>query len=260
MDNPIGIVSCHLTFDTIDEAYDKVMAFGFDAVEWFERRDLFFSDEHRATEIRETSERLGIGNSYHAFYYDEWDLGRQDPAGAAAVLRRQITTAANLGADPMTIHLGSYDPNTGRDETMRRVVEAIEQAAFAAEEKSIVIAVENFTLCHGEFFLGDRTEDFDLLFGEVSSPAVGLNLDIGHANITGNLEELLTRFGDRLRNIHLHDTDGKTDGHAPPGEGTVDWPGLLDALKSIPYTGPINLEFHEKHGKFAECIAMIRSA
>ncbi|NOZ22188.1 MAG: hypothetical protein GXP25_14005, partial [Planctomycetes bacterium] len=63
MDNPIGIVSCHLTFETLDEAYDKVMAFGFDAVEWFERRDLFFTDEQRAAEIRETSKELGIENS-----------------------------------------------------------------------------------------------------------------------------------------------------------------------------------------------------
>lgn len=260
MDNPIGVVSCHLTFETIEEAYDKVMAFGFDAVEWFERKDLYFCDERRAAQIRETSERLGIENSYHAFYYGEWDLGRQERDGAADALKKQIEAARRLGAGLMTIHLGTYDPDTGREATMQRVVAAIGDAAAAAEKAGVIITVENFTLCHGEHFLGERTEDFGLLFGEIASPAVGLNLDIGHANVTKNLDELLTQFGRRLRNIHLHDTDGETDGHQPPGGGTVDWPPLLDRLKSIGYAGPINFEFPETSGKFSECMAMVRSA
>ncbi|NOZ23489.1 MAG: sugar phosphate isomerase/epimerase, partial [Planctomycetes bacterium] len=227
---------------------------------WFERRDLFFTDEQRAAEIRETSKELGIENSYHAFYYDEWDLGQQDVEAATVALRKQIAASTALGAKLMTIHLGSYAPELGRAATMQQVIEAIGKAASFAEKKGVVITIENFTLCHGDRFLGDRTEDFALLFEKVTSPAIALNLDIGHANVTGNLDELLTRFGDRLRNIHLHDTDGETDGHAPPGEGTVNWERVFDLLKAIPYTGPINLEFHEKHGKFTECISMIRSA
>ena len=259
MDNPIGVVSCHLQFEIIEEAYDKVLAFGFDSVEWFERRDLYFSDAQRAERIRGLSRQHGVENSYHAFYFDQWDLGRRDASGAATAVEEQVRAAVRLGADLMTIHLGSYDPDIGREETMRRVVEAIGKAASTAEKRGVVIAAENFTLCHNEFSLGERTEDFALLFGEVSSPAVGLNLDIGHANITGNLDELLGEFGHRLCNIHLHDTDGRTDGHLPPGEGTVDWPRLLGALKALPYTGPIHFEFPESSGKFAQALEMVRA-
>lgn len=259
MNNPIGVVSCHLEFETIEEAYDKLMAHGFDAVEWFERKDLYFCGEARADQIRRTSEALGIENSYHAFYYGEWDLGRQEADRAAHALRRQVESADRLGARLMTIHMGSFDPAVGRETALARVVEAVAKVAPIAHRRDVTIAVENFTVCHGDTALGERTEDFEVLFAKVASPAVGLNLDIGHAHITRNLDELLGRFGSRLRNIHLHDTDGATDGHLPPGGGTVDWDRLLAGLKAARYAGPIQFEFPETSGKFGECMGRIRS-
>jgi len=260
MQNQIGVVSCHMQFESIREAFEMVGGYGLDSIEWFETGDLRYSDPRTAGEIRELSRRFGIGASYHAFYYGEWDLGLQERDAALSVMKRKIESAAQLGAHLLTIHLGRYDPETGRDAAMRNVVDAIAAAAETAERRNVVITVENFTLCHGENFLGDRTADFEVLFEAAESDAVGLNLDVGHANVTGNLDELLDRFGHRLRNTHLHDTDGVTDGHLPPGDGTVDWDSLLAAFRRIGYEGPFNFEFPEASGKYPEIIAMIRNS
>ncbi|MCK4391952.1 sugar phosphate isomerase/epimerase [Candidatus Bipolaricaulota bacterium] len=36
------------------------------------------------------------------------------------------------------------------------------------------------------------------------------------------------------------------DDHRLPGEGSIDWPGLLRTIKAIGYYGPAVLELHPK--------------
>jgi len=107
----------------------------------------------------------------------------------------------------------------------------------------------------GRNYLGDCPDDFDILFGVVDSPVVGLNLDVGHANVTRNLVELLTRHGHRLINTHIHDRDGTADSHKPVGQGTVDWPDVLARMVKVGYRGPLNLEFAETSGGYGSTIA-----
>jgi sugar phosphate isomerase/epimerase len=75
---------------------------------------------------------------------------------------------------------------------------------------------------------------------------LGLHLDIGHANLLvpyNTTEEILARYGNRLKHVHLHDNKGgHADLHLPLGAGNVDLPRALRALQKSRFDGTITLE------------------
>jgi sugar phosphate isomerase/epimerase len=96
----------------------------------------------------------------------------------------------------------------------------------------------------------------------ISSPAVGLCVDVGHANIVAGLRrtdplELIEPVLDRAVMFHLHDNFGgrhgdsgspeidplRLDLHLPPGRGTVPWERLAPLLARKNGT-PLLLEVH----------------
>lgn len=60
-------------------------------------------------------------------------------------------------------------------------------------------------------------------------------LDAGHAHLHSQVgyRSWIEALGDRLQYIHLSDNHGDWDEHLALGQGTVDFPGLLDGLRSI---------------------------
>ncbi len=261
MDNPIGVVSCHAHAEGLAETFVKVRAWGMASIEWFEGDRTGPTDEEQARQIVALSREHGIAATYHAPWMGPWDLGVKDARQAAGTLRELIARAGRIAAGRMTVHMGSRPPGGDRQTALANLAAALRATAPAAQDAGVRICLENFTLCYSPNDLADRTADFEVIFAAVDSLAVGMNLDVGHANITGNTAELIERFGRRLYNTHLHDTDGVTDGHLPAGKGTIDWPGLLASLARANYQGPLNFEFGQTpDGAYERLIRLIRSA
>ena len=113
------------------------------------------------------------------------------------------------------------------------------------ESRGIVFTVENGDFLHSLDRLAYMMKDLDL-------PGVGITLDTGHAYLShqgeqgfskcGSIRSFIREEGQLIRNVHLHDCDGKRD-HLPLGEGIVDFEGIIDELKAHKYEGSLNLEF-----------------
>jgi len=260
LNNQIGIVSCHIGYKTLEEAFEKVLSWGLESVEWFESDLPEVSSPEQSTQIVSLSEECNIGCSYHAPWLGRWDLGMQDAAAARNTIGDILENTRRLGAGLVTVHMGGFDPAAGRDCALDRLAEALTSSVTLAERMGIRICLENSTICFNPHELGIAADDFSAVFDAVPSPAVGMTLDVGHANITGNLRHLIELFWPRIYNAHIHDTDGRTDGHLPPGGGTVDWAGLLAMLREFRYAGPFNLEFPHSGDSYQNTIEMIRSA
>ena len=56
--------------------------------------------------------------------------------------------------------------------------------------------------------------------------------DIGHANTSGQIDRMVELFGDRIRNIHIHDNLGVKDDHLTIGDGRVDFGHVLGLLSN----------------------------
>jgi sugar phosphate isomerase/epimerase len=59
-------------------------------------------------------------------------------------------------------------------------------------------------------------------------------LDLGHAHMAPGITEAIGILGKRIGEIHVHDNHGLKDEHLWPGDGTIDWPAALEALKQLP--------------------------
>jgi sugar phosphate isomerase/epimerase len=84
--------------------------------------------------------------------------------------------------------------------------------------------------------------DLAAIVKEVARAEVALALDTGHAHLVDSPGSEARATRGLLRTTHVHDNEGRSDIHLPPGMGTIDWPAWVDALDEIEYAGPIMLE------------------
>lgn len=139
-----------------------------------------------------------------------------------------------IGADVLVIHLPLRKYERGQDsvENALKMIAALEPASRAA---GVRLAVENLNY-------PPQCDDFlDRIFERFGPDVVGFCYDSGHA-LLENRVEYIERYGRRLIATHLHDNDGTDDQHRLPGEGKVDWPRVLRAIRAANYSRPMNLE------------------
>jgi sugar phosphate isomerase/epimerase len=60
------------------------------------------------------------------------------------------------------------------------------------------------------------------------------------------LSEWLEALGNHLKEVHLHDNDGRRDTHAPIGSGTVPFEELFQYLRHLERKPLVTLEPHEE--------------
>ncbi|MBC7131031.1 sugar phosphate isomerase/epimerase, partial [Candidatus Bathyarchaeota archaeon] len=90
-------------------------------------------------------------------------------------------------------------------------------------------------------FLLKSVEHFQKFYEEMDEN-VGLALDIGHANINGQIAAFIESFADKLTHIHAHDNCGESDEHLGIGCGTVNWKETIKLLRKIGYDGIMVVE------------------
>ncbi len=123
-----------------------------------------------------------------------------------------------------------------------------------AEKQGVEIHIENLFDHHHVWQEGDpvfpfgQAEDILYVLEKLNSPMVKTCLDTGHAHITGmDLPAAIRKYGKRLGALHLNDNFGRIrpvyeDVHLFPGNGKVDWKGVIRALREVEYEGTFNFE------------------
>src|SRR5690606_2483863 len=84
------------------------------------------------------------------------------------------------------------------------------------------------------------------LFSLLDHPHIALTIDVGHAHVSGNLEELMHRFAHRWAYTHLADNHGSADDHLGPGMGGIDWHHFASIVAARETNGPFIYEFPER--------------
>lgn len=78
---------------------------------------------------------------------------------------------------------------------------------------------------------------------------MGLCLDVGHTVRAGfNPVEVIGKVGDRIYETHMRDVShaAKEGVSCRPGEGVIDLPAVMGALKKAGYTGSYTIEYEEE--------------
>lgn len=153
--------------------------------------------------------------------------------------RRAIDLASELGSDCVSLWSGILHDKVDPTTAWARLVSGLEQVVRHAERRGVVIGFEP----EPGMFLESMTQ-YDELRRRIDSPALQLTLDIGHLHCQGEtpLADYITRYGSELVNVHLEDMRHGVHEHLQFGEGEIDFPPVLAALRQSNYQNGIYVE------------------
>jgi sugar phosphate isomerase/epimerase len=131
--------------------------------------------------------------------------------------------------------IGQFYP--GAD--FRVMCQSIEQIYETAEEYGINIALENLP---GKYwFLMNTPEEFMRLYRETNLP-IGIAMDLGHANLEGQIQPFFSLLADRIIHIHASNNNGVEDQHNSISDGNINYDWFAQTLKKIGYDKSVIVE------------------
>jgi len=144
-------------------------------------------------------------------------------------LMAAMEQALELDVKTITIHPGIYSMVVHGQEqkSIERAKRSIRTLDRVIGEFGIGIAIENMPSF--KFMLGQTAEQLNEL---IEGTEMGVCFDIGHANTTGQIDQMIDLFKDRIVNVHIHDNHGQQDEHLTIGEGNINFPPVLKRLSN----------------------------
>ncbi len=164
----------------------------------------------------------------------EWRVGYTKDA---------IDLADAVDAPAVCVASGRPLPGNPPGQAREYLLDSLHAILDHAEKRGVQVGVE----FEPELVVEDTEETLALL-DDVGRDALGVNLDLGHAAVTGtDLADAVRACAGRIAGVHLEDIAGGVDGkhyHLIPGDGDLDFRPTFDALDDAGYDGWITLELY----------------
>jgi len=220
----------------------------------------------RTLEIRGLLDRLGLGRVIETgaryllnprFKHDP-TLMDPNPARRAVrvdFLRRAIDLAAELESGVVSFWSGILRDDASEEAAMERLVEALRPVIEHAEARGVRLAFEPEP---GMFI--DTFDRFAELDQRINHPLFDLTVDLGHVHCLESepVAHYIERWGPRIANIHIEDMEKGVHEHLMFGDGTMDFPPIIEALKRVGHQGGLHVEL-SRHGHMgAEAVKRAR--
>ena len=123
---------------------------------------------------------------------------------------------------------------------MKQLRESLAVVLETAEKLKIKVGVE----CEPGLFV-EYAYELRELMDRLGSKMLGANLDIGHSVVIGeSIPEVLKLLSGRIWNCHIEDIPRRKHYHLIPGQGTMDWSALKEALVGIQYDRFLTVELY----------------
>ena len=247
----------------LDRAFEICKKSGFDAIDYdigrypLDKGVYVGSDdefEEHFNTVRKTAEKyeLVIGQTHgRCETYEPGQDGRREAIDK--ICEKDFRATAILGAPSCVVHfINSTDWGKQPPEVMRSVSKEMYNNIIPyAEKHKVNIALETFgaALVKGDRireFFADPNEFLDQ-FNAMDTKYKTMCVDTGHIHEAESFwvpppEEYIRILGKDVTLLHLHDNFGRWDDHQLPGQGSVNWIKVFDALDEIDYKGTYNLE------------------
>jgi sugar phosphate isomerase/epimerase len=181
--------------------------------------------------------------SIHAPYADT-NLSADDRSIREAIINRikkSIDYAKELNAKTLVFHPGWRTPIDGfiPNHSWSLNLKSIRKLTRYAQDLDVIALVEN--LPDPRDFLLKSQDEFNNFFDETDFD-VSMVLDIGHANIRGEIFDFIENFAEKIKHIHVSDNYGEKDQHLKIGDGNINWDKVISKLKECGFDGWIVIE------------------
>jgi len=198
---------------------------------------------HRARNLNLHIVGLASGDFWHTNYAAPEESTRQR---AVDLTLRMLDRAVALAAETILVvpavvgKATEPQPRISYADALQRSFDALCRLRPEVESRGVNIALENVW----NRFLLSPFEAADLL-DRVNSPHIGWYFDTGNVMPYGYPQDWILTLGGRIKAVHVKDYDLRCTGSAgfcPLGEGSVDWPQVIGALRQVGYDGPLTYE------------------
>jgi sugar phosphate isomerase/epimerase len=221
--------------DTVETTYVEVVDDG-----------LHMLSKKRVLMLNEIAKSSGIKYTVHAPFADINVASPSKPMlnGSLKRLKQSMAYASALNGQLWVFHPGiktgisMFYP--GKD--WKQNIEGIRELHKAAEEYGLDVAMENLPEKYG--FIMKGPEDFVKFYKETSLD-IDVVLDVGHANLEGQIEAFLRKLPDKIVHIHVSDNMGENDQHLGIGYGKIRWQRFAEILREIAYDKTVMVECTE---------------
>jgi L-ribulose-5-phosphate 3-epimerase len=159
-------------------------------------------------------------------------------------LIRAIDIAADLKSDCVSLWSGVVRDGAGEPDVMRRLVDGLVPVLEHAAKRGVVIGFEPEPGMYIDTMSRYRDLLNQLSARQVDLQPFQLTIDIGHLHCMGEvpISEQLRAWADRLVNVHIEDMRRGMHEHLMFGEGEIDFPPVIAALREIGYHGVLGVE------------------
>jgi L-ribulose-5-phosphate 3-epimerase len=168
------------------------------------------------------------------------------------LLRRAIAIGADLGAEAVSFWAGVLPSTVDAETGWQRLTDGCRELADLAAGRGVRLAFEP-----EPGMLVSTIGDYQRLAQQLGGPRrLGLTLDIGHCRCLEPEPEAdcVRRAGAALANVQIEDMRRGVHEHLPFGEGEVDLPAVLGALREVGYAGLVSVEL-PRHSHAAATLA-----
>jgi sugar phosphate isomerase/epimerase len=194
-------------------------------------------------------------HSVHSPMYNDEVSGRSGPQAVINItepvkgkripmldeIKRALEIAETVPYRYLIQHIGV----TGQEFDERSVdaaFTALEEISLFARQRGVEVLLENTPN-------GLASAERLLMFLGITHLNLNICLDVGHAHMNEGIDAAYRLLRSRIRSTHVHDNNGKEDLHLFPmlagGQGTIDWRGAMQLLRSQEDRYPLLLELRE---------------
>jgi sugar phosphate isomerase/epimerase len=246
-DWPVGLSTGCFCQDSIFDCLETISRGGFNIIEICSfPAHLNYHDAETVARAARRVEELGLeAYSFHAPFADHIDISSSDARlreQALVEIFQAAEAAAIFQVRYFVIHPGpehwDLKEQKERLDRLKWAAETLNRVADRCHELGIGCVLEN-KLPH---LLFAQTSDLLWILSTMDTVDVGVCLDTGHANVSGDIYSVMHKLGQHLRMIHAHDNHGNGDEHLAPGNGNIDWVRLLSELDRTGFRGGFILE------------------
>jgi sugar phosphate isomerase/epimerase len=247
--------------------FDWIEKAGQLGVDGLEMHNLFFegADEKYLDEVKEKCAKFGFSMPMVCFSPDFTQPDQKRRIEELEKQKKAIDLTVSIGGKFCRTLSGQNRPGLDRAKAVRWCVEMIHEAVAYAEDRGIIINIENHYKDgyweYPEFAL--NTDIFLEIIGQIDSPFFGVNFDPSNTIVAGEdplelLEKIKSRVvsmhaSDRylkggklsdLRKLELDPVYGyaKTIQHGVVGKGLNDYDAIFRILKGAGFDGWISIE------------------
>lgn len=243
--HPVGVTSVkdlyYLANGSTEQALREIAAAGYAGCELFDGNVAAY--EGREGELRDLLEETGL--ALIAVYSGANFVFREILSEELWRIERTAGSAAALGAEHLVVGGGAKRVGGMTEEDYDALAEALDQVVAIAERQGLVASYHPH--------LTTIVESPDDLERVMSRSRINFCPDTAHLVAGGgDPAELIRRYADRVRYVHLKDFSPNPFAFLPLGEGEVDLEGVLAALRESGFEGWITVELDACEGPPAQ--------